>query len=131
MADNSIFEIVTFKLREWFPSVLGYHGNKLKKRADSSTIEHIATGSVYSLSTSWLSMLWICLHIPYGLWIIPLIGQLIIWFFYSVYRELIVDRYKNKGKPKGHIIAQIIERSAGFVMALPMTLITILTGILL
>lgn len=111
MSDSSIFETLNDQIRK-IDCVSDYQGPV----ANSSVIEHIATSLVYSTLISWASMICVWASIM----IVPA------WFFYAPFREFYTDRFKNKGKPKSHVWAQIIERSTGFVVGLPFLVATII-----
>lgn len=102
----SIFEIINICLRKTFKSVRMYQGACTN---GSATVEHIATGFVYGLMICLLGT--IC---KWALFIyIPL------WIVYSPFKELYLDRHKNKGRPFSEVIAQMLERSTGLVCSLP------------
>ena len=97
----SIFELINKVLRSWFGCVKKYQG----QRYNSSTIEHIASGAFFGLVISDLGFLnvWILLAFPLA------------WGYYAFFKELYLDRFKNKVHIQGNVWAQIIERSTGFV----------------
>lgn len=97
----SIFELINLILR-LIPWVKDYQGDDSRM---SSTNEHIGSGLVFSL------IIGFAFSFPANL-----ISGLILWSFYALFRELVIDSNKNKNFPAYHTIAQIIERSAGFIV---------------
>lgn len=101
--DKSIFHLINILLRK-VDCVDAYQGGNTKP---SSAIEHIASGIVFSL---------ICYLIGLPLLVLP------IWIYYALIKELIIDHKKNAGKPFKFTLAQILERTAGFLVTLPFCL---------
>jgi len=76
---------------------------------EPSTTEHIASGMVFAL----VIILFGCVSL-YCLLAYPLV-----WGYYAPFVEFVLDKEKNKGRPVGEVWAQVLERSAGFVLAMP------------
>ena len=118
--DKSIFELINLVLR-LLPFVREYQG---KHTRNCATFEHLGTGLVAILVFSFVGIYW-----KFTLaYLTP-----IAWFIYVPFRELVSDmllRPKNIFyKPGGKKIdwkktisvtaAQMVERTAGFVVGLP------------
>lgn len=103
--NKSILELINIILRK-IKIVELYQGNDSRQ---PSSLEHISTGVIVTLFFSLLGHYFLPLK-----YIVPLI-----WLYYAFFVELYLDRFKNKGRPDHEVIAQVLERSAGFVVSLP------------
>ena len=81
-----------------------------------STIEHVATSMVIALFVCFLGMI-----SEQALILYP-----VSWVLYSPFKEFVLDRKKQAGDLKSNVYAQVIERSVGFVLALPLIAVCIL-----
>ena len=107
--NKSIFELINIYILRKFQCVIDYQGSNTRSAA---TIEHIASGIVFTLTWSIAGIIWKPM-----LWFVP-----VIWFFYAPVTEIVLDtwiRHKNPSWLAPKTLAQIIERSSGFVFALP------------
>lgn len=79
---------------------------------NTGTADHIAFSMWVSTLVCFVGVFWLPALYAYPL----------IWFYYAPFKELVIDRKKQKHQPKEFVKAQILERTSGFVIMLPAVL---------
>ena len=108
--NDSIFKLINKQLRR-FSCIQQYQG--ANDNPATSTLEHIGSSCMFALLPN--------IAITYSPWFAFI--TLCLWIYYAPFKEFVLDRHKNAGSPKALVYAQVLERSSGFVVCLPLTIL--------